>query len=160
MMHLEHKFDLSPVSFFSVSPVSSAARRPIQVTGEVGGSITIKCPIMSTSVRKFWCRELSTGACVTIISTTPYTDESYKNRISITDRPQEGIFQIAMRSLEERDTGLYRCGTGYQNDRGTGRTLQVDLKVSNGTVSLCTAPLYPQCSIMQGYSVTDATVSL
>ncbi|XP_067387598.1 immunoglobulin mu Fc receptor [Emydura macquarii macquarii] len=124
--------------------VSSAARRPIQVTGEVGGSITIKCPITGTFVRKFWCRELSTGTCVTIISTTPYIAESYENRISITDHPEEGIFQIAMRSLEERDAGLYGCGTGFQNDRGSGRTLQVELKVSNGNVASPRGMLSPE----------------
>ncbi|KAM7171527.1 immunoglobulin mu Fc receptor [Macrochelys suwanniensis] len=112
--------------------VSSAARRRIQVTGEVGGSITIKCPVKEISRRKFWCRELEKGNCVTVVSTTPYTSENYRNRISITEGPQEGIFQITVTRLEEDDAGLYTCGTGNQNDRGSGRTLQVELKVSNG----------------------------
>uniref|UniRef100_A0A674II54 Uncharacterized protein n=1 Tax=Terrapene triunguis TaxID=2587831 RepID=A0A674II54_9SAUR len=42
------------------------------LTGEVGGSITIKCPVKDISSRKFWCRELETGVCGTIISTSPY----------------------------------------------------------------------------------------
>ncbi|XP_050810015.1 fas apoptotic inhibitory molecule 3 isoform X2 [Gopherus flavomarginatus] len=114
--------------------VSSAARRRIQVTGEAGGSITIKCPVKGISSRKFWCRELETGICSTIISTSPYISENYRNRISITEEPQEGIFQITITRLEEDDTGLYTCGTGYLNDRGSGRTLQVELNVSNGNV--------------------------
>ncbi|XP_034623015.1 fas apoptotic inhibitory molecule 3 isoform X3 [Trachemys scripta elegans] len=112
--------------------VSGAARRRIQVTGEVGGSITIKCPVKDISSRKFWCRELETGACGTIISTTPYISENYRNRISITEAPQEEIFQITITRLEEEDTGLYMCGTGFVNDKGSGRSLQVELKVSNG----------------------------
>ncbi|TFK00480.1 zinc finger protein 385A [Platysternon megacephalum] len=112
--------------------VSSAVRRRIQVTGEVGGSITIKCPVKDISSRKFWCRELETGACGTIISTSPYISENYRNRISITEGPREGIFQITITRLEEDDTGLYTCGTGYVNDGGSGRTLQVELKVSDG----------------------------
>ncbi|CAM4608749.1 unnamed protein product [Lepidochelys kempii] len=113
--------------------VSSAARRRIQVTGEVGGSITIKCPAKDISRRKFWCRELKTGICVTIVSTSPYINENYRNRISITEGPREGIFQITITRLEEEDAGLYTCGTGNQNDRGSGRTLQVELEVSNGS---------------------------
>uniref|UniRef100_A0A8C3F349 Fc mu receptor n=1 Tax=Chrysemys picta bellii TaxID=8478 RepID=A0A8C3F349_CHRPI len=112
--------------------VSGAARRRIQVTGEVGRSITIKCPVKDISSRKFWCRELETGACGTIISTTPYISENYRNRISITEAPQEEIFQITITRLEEEDTGLYMCGTGFVNDKGSGRSLQVELKVSNG----------------------------
>ncbi|KAM9148153.1 immunoglobulin mu Fc receptor isoform 3-T3 [Pangshura tecta] len=114
---------------------SSAARRRIEVTAEVGGSIIIKCPVKGISSRKFWCRELETGVCGTIISTSPYINENYRNRISITEEPQEGIFQITITRLEQDDTGLYTCGTGYQNDRGSGRTLQVELKVSNGNVA-------------------------
>ncbi|XP_043356604.1 fas apoptotic inhibitory molecule 3 isoform X2 [Dermochelys coriacea] len=112
--------------------VSSAARRRIQVIGEVGESITIKCPVKDISRRKFWCRELETGICVTIVSTSPYINENYRNRISVTEGPWEGIFQITITRLEEDDTGLYTCGTGNQNDRGSGRTLQVELEVSNG----------------------------
>nr|XP_025034353.1 fas apoptotic inhibitory molecule 3 [Pelodiscus sinensis] len=111
--------------------VSNAARRRVQMTGEVGKSITIICPVEDMSERKFWCREI-TKACVTMISTSPYIDETYKDRISISERPQERLFQVTIRRLEEEDAGLYACGTGYHNDRDSGKTLQVELNVFNG----------------------------
>ncbi|XP_074833785.1 high affinity immunoglobulin alpha and immunoglobulin mu Fc receptor-like isoform X2 [Carettochelys insculpta] len=118
---------------FSVSSVSSARRR-IQVTGDVGGAITIECPVKDISKRKFWCKELKTNACVTIVSTSPYVNDDYKDRISIMEGPQEGLFQITIRRLEEDDAGLYACGTGSHNDRNSGKTLQVELKVSNEVI--------------------------
>uniref|UniRef100_A0A8D0GNZ0 Ig-like domain-containing protein n=1 Tax=Sphenodon punctatus TaxID=8508 RepID=A0A8D0GNZ0_SPHPU len=124
-------------TFLFFLQVSDTVRGSIvQMTAESGESITIRCPVNSNSERKFWCREeIGIKICNTIISTSPYVHENYRDRVSINNIPTEGVFIVEIRSLNLGDSGLYTCGTGKQNDKGAGRTLQVKLMVSDGTGS-------------------------
>uniref|UniRef100_A0A7M4DVI6 Ig-like domain-containing protein n=1 Tax=Crocodylus porosus TaxID=8502 RepID=A0A7M4DVI6_CROPO len=99
-----------------------------------GRSVTIKCPTEDQNMRKFWCKRSNEGDCITIISTSPFTHDRYKDRVSLTNLPKKGMFQIEMRSLEELDAGRYSCGIGKTNNRASTWTLVVDLKVFDGTV--------------------------
>ncbi|XP_053881823.1 polymeric immunoglobulin receptor-like [Malaclemys terrapin pileata] len=100
--------------------VSSALYGPKFLTGEVGGSITIKCvypPIKANRYdRKYWCKISGTRrVCNTIISTNNFISKDYKGRAAITDFPKNGMFTIQMRQLEQNDAGAYRYGIGNNN---------------------------------------------
>ncbi|XP_019369568.1 PREDICTED: fas apoptotic inhibitory molecule 3-like isoform X2 [Gavialis gangeticus] len=114
--------------FFFLVQVSSAFRLST-VIGWHGRSVTIQCPTKDQDMRKYWCKQSNEGDCITIISTSPFTHDRYKDRVSLTNLPKKGMFQIEMRSLEELDAGLYVCGIGKINNRASTWTLKVDLKV-------------------------------
>uniref|UniRef100_A0A674IMQ6 Immunoglobulin V-set domain-containing protein n=1 Tax=Terrapene triunguis TaxID=2587831 RepID=A0A674IMQ6_9SAUR len=93
---------------------------PKILTGEVGGSITIKCvyrPIKANRYdRKYWCKISGTRrVCNTIISTNNFISKDYKGRASLTDFPKNGTFTIQMTQLEQNDAGAYRYGIGNNN---------------------------------------------
>uniref|UniRef100_A0A803SPA8 Immunoglobulin domain-containing protein n=1 Tax=Anolis carolinensis TaxID=28377 RepID=A0A803SPA8_ANOCA len=106
---------------------------PKQVTGLVGGSVTVKCFYPRTSVnrhsRKYWCKE-STQHCSTIISSNGYVARGFEGRTSIIDYPENGLFTIEISNLVRRDMGPYKCGVGL-NDKGL--SFRVKLDVSAGT---------------------------
>ncbi|XP_020666336.3 polymeric immunoglobulin receptor [Pogona vitticeps] len=113
---------------------SSPIFGPKQVTGLLGGSVTVKCFYPRTSVnrhsRKYWCKE-STRQCSTIISSNGFVALDYQGRASITDFPENGIFIIEIAGLKRRDMGPYKCGIGF-NDRGL--SFRVKLDVSEGSI--------------------------
>uniref|UniRef100_A0A8C3F388 Immunoglobulin V-set domain-containing protein n=1 Tax=Chrysemys picta bellii TaxID=8478 RepID=A0A8C3F388_CHRPI len=103
------EFWLSPVFIFS-----SALYGPKFLTGQVGGSITIKCiypPIKANRYdRKYWCKISGTRrVCNTIISTNNFISKDYKGRASITDFPKNGTFTIQMTQLVQNDAGIIPC---------------------------------------------------
>uniref|UniRef100_A0A8C4VP36 Polymeric immunoglobulin receptor n=1 Tax=Gopherus evgoodei TaxID=1825980 RepID=A0A8C4VP36_9SAUR len=109
-MHVLHFF----------TTVSSALYGPKLLTGEVGGSVTIKCFYRPTKTnrhdRKYWCKiSRARRVCNTIISTSFFISEDYRDRASITDFPKNGTFTIQITQLEQNDAGAYRCGIGNSN---------------------------------------------
>uniref|UniRef100_A0A8D2KWF6 Immunoglobulin V-set domain-containing protein n=1 Tax=Varanus komodoensis TaxID=61221 RepID=A0A8D2KWF6_VARKO len=72
---------------------------PRLLISHVGGSVTINCYYLTTSVnrhgRKYWCKE-SRGACQTVISSNRFTLQDYSGRVSINDRPRKGLLQVTM----------------------------------------------------------------
>uniref|UniRef100_A0A8C4VKS0 Polymeric immunoglobulin receptor n=1 Tax=Gopherus evgoodei TaxID=1825980 RepID=A0A8C4VKS0_9SAUR len=93
---------------------------PKLLTGEVGGSVTIKCFYRPTKTnrhdRKYWCKiSRARRVCNTIISTSFFISEDYRDRASITDFPKNGTFTIQITQLEQNDAGAYRCGIGNSN---------------------------------------------
>ncbi|NXH80696.1 PIGR protein, partial [Edolisoma coerulescens] len=92
---------------------------PRQVHGVLGGSATVQCFYPPTPVnqhdRKYWCRQ-SGPRCVTVVA-TGFVAESYRDRVSLTDHPEAGNFQINISALGPGDTGSYQCGVGV-NGRG------------------------------------------
>ncbi|XP_062834668.1 polymeric immunoglobulin receptor [Anolis carolinensis] len=113
---------------------SSPIFGPKQVTGLVGGSVTVKCFYPRTSVnrhsRKYWCKE-STQHCSTIISSNGYVARGFEGRTSIIDYPENGLFTIEISNLVRRDMGPYKCGVGL-NDKGL--SFRVKLDVSAGSI--------------------------
>ncbi|KAG8450956.1 hypothetical protein GDO86_003295, partial [Hymenochirus boettgeri] len=91
---------------------------PKQVTGIVGGSITIKCFYSTLTKankgdRKFFCREVGRRrVCDTVISTNNYVMESFRNRVSLMDSSADGVITVVMSGLQRNDEGTYRCGIG------------------------------------------------
>ncbi|NXD97149.1 PIGR protein, partial [Chaetorhynchus papuensis] len=111
---------------------------PRQVHGLLGGSATVKCFYPPTPVnghdRKFWCKG-SGPRCVTVVS-TGFVNPDYRDRVSLTDHPEAGIFQIDISALGLGDAGSYQCGVGL-----SGRGL------SHGvTLTVAEAPPVPEAA--------------
>ncbi|XP_040183007.1 polymeric immunoglobulin receptor-like [Rana temporaria] len=103
---------------------------PRQVTGSLGGSVTVSCYYSSISAnihgRKFWCK-VHKGQCYTIVSTTPYIKENDMNRTYLQEF--RNYFMINMTSLQPEDSGAYWCGIGNRNH---GLHYPVNVTVSQG----------------------------
>ncbi|KAM3936069.1 polymeric immunoglobulin receptor-like [Leptodactylus fuscus] len=97
--------------------VSSYLFGPSEVTGALGGSVTVSCYYDSISAnihgRKFWCK-MTRHHCITIISTN-YIVQNYINRTHLQNYRDN--FKINMTNLQPNDSGIYRCGIGNNNNR-------------------------------------------
>ncbi|XP_043818425.1 fas apoptotic inhibitory molecule 3 isoform X2 [Dromiciops gliroides] len=103
----------------------------IKLSGELGGSINIRCPLKDPQLRYYLCRETELRMCSTVVSNTKFVAEKYENRISLTLFPEEKVFLVELRKLKEEDNGSYACGMGKNTDRG--KTLKVILTVTTAT---------------------------
>ncbi|XP_008062633.1 fas apoptotic inhibitory molecule 3, partial [Carlito syrichta] len=117
-------------SFYFLS-VSGALRTlpEIQVDGELGGSVTIECPLPlpETHVRIYLCRETADSKrCSTVVS-NKFVKEEYRDRVTLQPCPDKNLFQVEVTDLTESDSGVYACGTGKRTNRG--KTQKVTLNV-------------------------------
>ncbi|KAI2521230.1 Fc fragment of IgM receptor [Homo sapiens] len=120
-------FWLWPLYFL---PVSGALRilPEVKVEGELGGSVTIKCPLPEMHVRIYLCREMAgSGTCGTVVSTTNFIKAEYKGRVTLKQYPRKNLFLVEVTQLTESDSGVYACGAGMNTDRG--KTQKVTLNV-------------------------------
>ncbi|XP_035136545.1 immunoglobulin mu Fc receptor isoform X2 [Callithrix jacchus] len=111
-------------------PVSGALRilPEVKVEGELGGSVTITCPLPETHVRMYLCREMAESrACATVVSTNNFIKNEYKGRVTLTQYPHKNLFLVKVTELAESDSGVYACGAGINTDRG--KTQKVTLIV-------------------------------
>ncbi|KAG6935518.1 polymeric immunoglobulin receptor [Chelydra serpentina] len=123
------------LSFLQVESARISSSSPIfgprQVTGLLGGSVTVKCFYPRSSVnrhdRKYWCKE-STRHCATVISSNSYIAQDFAGRATITDFPEQGIFTIEISKLVESDISFYKCGIGL-NDKGLSFRVKLDVSM-------------------------------
>uniref|UniRef100_A0A5F4WDP9 Fc mu receptor n=1 Tax=Callithrix jacchus TaxID=9483 RepID=A0A5F4WDP9_CALJA len=100
----------------------------VKVEGELGGSVTITCPLPETHVRMYLCREMAESrACATVVSTNNFIKNEYKGRVTLTQYPHKNLFLVKVTELAESDSGVYACGAGINTDRG--KTQKVTLIV-------------------------------
>ncbi|NXQ61996.1 PIGR protein, partial [Anthoscopus minutus] len=118
--------------------ISSPVFGPRQLHGVLGSSATLKCFYPPTPVnrhdRKYWCRLLG-SRCVTVVA-TGYVAPGYQHRISLTDHPEAGNFQINISALAREDNGTFQCGLGV-NGRGLSHRV---------TLSVAEAPPVPEAA--------------
>ncbi|XP_063155899.1 polymeric immunoglobulin receptor-like [Candoia aspera] len=118
---------------FTVMHVSITLYGPSLLISHTGGSVTIKCYYVTTSVnkhdRKFLCKESPYKSCQTIISSNAFIHQDYKGRVSMYNNPQKGILQVTMSQLKRTDSSNYRCGLGNIND---GLYVRVNLTILEG----------------------------
>ncbi|XP_069911049.1 immunoglobulin mu Fc receptor isoform X1 [Oryctolagus cuniculus] len=110
-------------------PVAGALKPlpEVQLEAELGGSVTIKCPLPEVEGRMYLCRQMAESrACATVVS-NHYTKDEYKSRVTLTQRSEKHQFLVKMTELTERDSGIYACGVGINTDRG--KTKKVALNV-------------------------------
>ncbi|XP_032144928.1 fas apoptotic inhibitory molecule 3 isoform X1 [Sapajus apella] len=111
-------------------PVSGALRilPEVKVEGELGGSVTITCPLPETPMRIYLCREMAESrACATVVSTNNFIKNEYKGRVTLTQNPHKNLFLVKVTELTRNDSGVYACGAGIHTDGG--KTQKVTLNV-------------------------------
>ncbi|CAI9163875.1 unnamed protein product [Rangifer tarandus platyrhynchus] len=82
---------------------------PSNVTGIVGGSLSVECRYQEKFKKnsKFWCK----SPCLWNTVETGGSDrEVRKGRVSIRDHPANLTFTVTLESLREEDAGTYGCG--------------------------------------------------
>ncbi|XP_037680788.1 fas apoptotic inhibitory molecule 3 [Choloepus didactylus] len=113
-------------------PVSGALRtlREVKLEAELGGSITIECPLPEIPKRVYLCRVMTTsGVCTTVVSNTNFIKEEYRSRVTLQPCPDKNLFLVEVTELTKSDSGVYACGTG--RNTGRGKTQQVTLHVNS-----------------------------
>ncbi|XP_027727435.1 fas apoptotic inhibitory molecule 3 isoform X1 [Vombatus ursinus] len=111
-------------------PISEALKplRETTLSGELGGSIDIRCPLKDPPQRYYLCREIKPRLCATVVSNTPFVDLDYKGRVSLKPLPKQNVFLVELRKLKEEDNGNYACGMGRHTEKG--KTWKVILTVT------------------------------
>nr|XP_023422992.1 high affinity immunoglobulin alpha and immunoglobulin mu Fc receptor [Cavia porcellus] len=133
----------SHLELFSPSAAANALKGPRLVSGELGGTVTIRCHYAPLSInkhqRKYWCRAgPPMWACHTIVSTNHYIRHGYRGRVTLADFPQSNLFVVRLSRLSVDDEGNYRCGIGDNNNM---LFFSMNLIVSTGPSStIPTAP--------------------
>ncbi|KAM4860790.1 immunoglobulin mu Fc receptor [Thomomys bottae] len=101
----------------------------VQLYGELGGSITIECPLPDVHVRMYLCRQMTkSGICTTVVS-NQFTKKEYLNRVSLEPSSDKNLFLVEIMELNKSDSGIYACGVGRYTD--LGKTQTVILNVHN-----------------------------
>ncbi|KAL4601489.1 hypothetical protein GN956_G25878 [Arapaima gigas] len=79
------------------------------VSAERGGSVTIPCHYDQKYKHrvKYWCRGGSWSHCVTVVRTD---SPQRRGEVSITNHPDQLLFIVTVRNLQEKDSGWYWCG--------------------------------------------------
>ncbi|XP_065132734.1 polymeric immunoglobulin receptor-like [Paramisgurnus dabryanus] len=75
---------------------------------QTGGSVTIPCHYESkyTQLKKYWC--YNSLGYYPFCSILAYANET-KGDVSVIDHPDQSLFTVTMRDLQEKNTGTYWC---------------------------------------------------
>ncbi|XP_069385596.1 polymeric immunoglobulin receptor-like [Paralichthys olivaceus] len=91
---------------------------PVWQTAFLGGSVNINCsyPRAEGSTIKYFQRENESSDCTTLIS-MHVSPKTMKDRFSLTDHKEQGVYTVNIAMLRQEDTGRYRCvqSTVYDN---------------------------------------------
>ncbi|KAI4892453.1 hypothetical protein NFI96_023098 [Prochilodus magdalenae] len=109
-------------------------QKVINVTGDVGGGVTISCkyPQSLSSDSRFLCRRVNSTQCNDRISDKESRKERNDRRFSLHDDGNQ-TFTVNISSLTEGDSGEYWCGAEVNWTSGDGYkvyTTQVKLRVT------------------------------
>lgn len=138
-------------------PGSWSLSGPRNVTGTVGGSLSVQCRYKKEyeAFDKYWCRQ----PCLPLFSETITTNASGREvrsgRVSILDHPGNLTFTVTLKNLTADDAGKYRCGIStFLMEEGLPGFLpepffQVQVFVSSGKALL---PLGPAVRGYEGIS--------
>nr|XP_021322082.1 polymeric immunoglobulin receptor-like [Danio rerio] len=107
--------------------IGSASRALIIQTG---GSVVIPCYYdrKYTGYKKYWC--FNTNAAFNYCSILAYTKET-KEKVSVIDHPDQSFFTVAMRNLQEEDTGYYWCAVEIGGKLELDKNKQLYLSVQS-----------------------------
>ncbi|XP_058417493.1 protein CD300H-like isoform X1 [Diceros bicornis minor] len=93
-------------------PGSLSLSGPSNVTGTVGGSLSVQCRYEEEyrTFTKYWCRQPCLPLWQQIVETTESETEVRRGRVSIMDHTEDLTFTVTLENLTADDTGKYRCG--------------------------------------------------
>ncbi|XP_020348258.1 polymeric immunoglobulin receptor isoform X1 [Oncorhynchus kisutch] len=104
-------------------------------TAKSGGAITIPCHYhrMFRDHVKYWCKGRTWALCRVMASTDPRRS---RGDMSITDIPEELVFTVTMKNLQETDTNRYWCALKVGAIGKPDVKVSVDLTVTQGSPDL------------------------
>lgn len=81
---------------------------PEVVTASSGGSVTVSCQYDLTfrENTKYWCKGAVYDFCVIVVTTSK---NPIRDRSSIADDKEEGVFSVTVESFGKSDEGMYWC---------------------------------------------------
>ncbi|XP_005389739.1 PREDICTED: trem-like transcript 4 protein isoform X1 [Chinchilla lanigera] len=94
---------------------------PEELRVVVGQSLSVRCqytPQAGSYVRKTWCRQIATGKCTKVITTSQPRTAVQEPRHTIWDDPQAGFFVVNITNLRQGDSDPYWCGS-YHASKNT-----------------------------------------
>ncbi|XP_023603586.1 CMRF35-like molecule 2 [Myotis lucifugus] len=93
-------------------PGSLSLRGPNNVTGTVGGSLSVQCRYQKEheAFNKHWCRQLCLPLFSETVETSASRREVRRGRESVLDHPGNLTFTVTLTNLTANDAGKYRCG--------------------------------------------------
>lgn len=93
-------------------PGSLSLRGPNNVTGTVGGSLSVQCRYQKEyeAFNKYWCRQPCLPLFSEIVETSASRGEVRRGQVSILDHPGNLTFTVTLTNLTANDAGKYRCG--------------------------------------------------
>ncbi|XP_078530761.1 CMRF35-like molecule 8 [Lissotriton helveticus] len=85
---------------------------PGEVTGTLGGSVSVECSYEAEygDYSKYWCRGTTRLVCDKLVKTSISEREVTEGRVTIRDSPQTRSFTVVMERLRPEDAGSYWCG--------------------------------------------------
>ncbi|XP_045046251.1 protein CD300H isoform X2 [Desmodus rotundus] len=94
------------------APGSLSLRGPSNVSGTVGGSLSVSCQYQEEYKRfaKYWCRQPCLPFFSETVETSASGEEVRSGRVSIMDHPGNLTFTVTLENLTASDAGKYRCG--------------------------------------------------
>ncbi|XP_038569946.1 CMRF35-like molecule 8 isoform X2 [Micropterus salmoides] len=114
-------------------PVNIACdNTPVSQTAHLGGSVTINCRYSRAeeSYVRCLCREDENFHCKSLISA--YTSDcTKKDRFSLIDNKQQGVYTVTISTLTLADAGRYQCAMERFNNSSTACLTRIDLQILN-----------------------------
>uniref|UniRef100_A0A8C9UYG6 Immunoglobulin domain-containing protein n=1 Tax=Scleropages formosus TaxID=113540 RepID=A0A8C9UYG6_SCLFO len=95
------------------------------ISAESGMSVTIRCHYDQKYKHhvKYWCKGYTWLHCTTIVRT-----DSPQSDVSITDDPNQLVFTVTMRNLQDKDSDTYWCAVEIGRGSDDGVYLQLLVK--------------------------------
>ncbi|KAL4597508.1 CMRF35-like molecule 3 [Arapaima gigas] len=121
------------ITFTSI-PGHDCVRTLETVTVQRGGSVTIPCLYDQEYKHhvKYWCRGGIWSSCSTMVRTdSPQTE----GEVSITDHPDQLLFNVTMRNLQEKYSGWYWCAVEIGGLGTVDDSVSLYLSVTTGKTS-------------------------
>ncbi len=93
------------------------------ITIQTGGSVTIPCHYDKkyTQQKKYWFSEID----------RTYTNTTDEN-LSVSDDPDQSLFTVTMRNLQNKHTGQYYCVLETGEQSKTNITYELHIKIQSG----------------------------
>ncbi|XP_029110342.1 CMRF35-like molecule 7 [Scleropages formosus] len=122
--------DCTPL-FLEVRKGIQSVRTRSWISAESGMSVTIRCHYDQKYKHhvKYWCKGYTWLHCTTIVRTD---SPQSKGEVSIHDDPNQLVFNVTMRNLQEKDSDWYWCVVeiDWGSDDGVFLQLMVKTRVS------------------------------
>ncbi|KAM4604418.1 uncharacterized protein ACJ7VT_018938 isoform 1-T1 [Polymixia lowei] len=101
--------------FFILLAVCVEASMVMEVSGYIGGEVSIQCSIKltkdssSNNYNKYFCKGLCSSQDILIQSEGKKSGVIQQGRYSMVDNRGDGAFSVTIKRLEKTDTGRYHC---------------------------------------------------